>query len=169
MDKIIPLRINKALTQKINQLVEQGFFRNHNEDIWERIRLLIKEHHSGLSNKQLIAIIVANYLSTMHREFIQAIILFGSVAFRTDHEESDIDLLILTKNELLYQQEVDLTKEILVVLQGLDYIVSSHFQTVDAFIQRVKNHFYFETHLLQHGKILAGTLPSLNEPHDDEK
>jgi len=161
MDKIIPIRINKALAQKIDQLVAQGLFRNRNEGIREGIRLLIKGHPNELSNKRLIAIIVSNFLITTHPEFIQAVILFGSVASGTDHEESDIDLLILTNIESSYQQEIDITKETLLLLQKLDYIVSLHFQTINSFLQGVKDQFTFEINLLKYGKTLAGTIPTL--------
>lgn len=161
MDKIIPLRIGKALIQKIDQMIGQGIFRNRNEGIREGIRLLIKNYTNQLFSKQIIAKIIANYLIFTHSEFIKAIILFGSVAYGNDKEESDIDLLVLTEKELSYHQKFEVTNEIVLLIRRLEYIISLHFQNIDTFMQGVKDNFSFETNIYKNGKFLAGTIPNL--------
>ena len=160
MDKVVPIRMTDALVREIDSMVEKRLFRNRNEVIREGIRSIIKEYHSDMANRKLIAHIVANYLVLSYKDFIQTIILFGSVAQGTDDIESDIDLLVLTQTKISYNQKLELTDKIVKLLQKLDYVISLQFQTYDEFIEGVKANFDFETSLFHQGKVLAGTVPN---------
>jgi len=160
MDNIVPIRITKALVKEIDALVDKGLFRNRNEVIREGIRSIIEKYHRKVANRRLIANIIANYLTLTYEDLIQSIILFGSVAQGTDDVESDIDLLILTRTKLSYNQKIELTDRVVNLLQKLDYVISLQFQPFDDFMEGVGANFEFETNVLHQGEILAGNIPN---------
>jgi len=158
MDTIVPIRISNAIVKGIDSMVEKGLFRNRNEVIREGIRSIIGQYCTDNANRKVIASVIANYLVFTYKNLIQAIILFGSVAEGTDNEDSDIDLLVLTRIKLSYDQKFELTDKIVNLLQKLNYITSLQFQPYKEFLERVQANFEFESSVLHQGKILVGTI-----------
>lgn len=158
MEETISLKINSKLIEKIDSLVKKGIYRNRSDFIREAIQLLVKSNLNKISDKHLIANLVSNYLIFTQKDNIQATILFGSVAEGFDTEESDIDLYILTKKELSYNERFVIINQVISLLDKLNYIVSLHFQPINDFIQAVKDNYTFETNLLERGEILVGNI-----------
>lgn len=165
VDKNIPLRVNNELTKKIDKLVKKGIFRNRNEGIREGIRQLIKKYDSQKESnikKAQIAQIIANYLQLYYSEELEAIILFGSVAKGTDSEDSDIDILVLTRNKYSYTQKLHIINKIVHLTQGLDYIISLQFEATQKYLERIKEKFTFESNVAKEGKVLGGIIPTIS-------
>lgn len=164
VDKNIPLRVNNELTNKIDELIKKGLFRNRNEGIREGIRQLIKKYDSQKESnlkKTQLAQIIANYLEMHYSEDIEAIILFGSVAKGTDSEDSDIDILVLTRKKYSYTERLHIINQIVNLTQGLGYIISLQFETTQYYLERIKEKFTFESNVAKEGKILRGIVPTV--------
>jgi len=164
-DKNIPLRVNIELTKKIDELIKKGIFRNRNEGIREGIRQLIKKYDSQMDanlNKEQLAQVIANYLQLYYPEELETIILFGSVAKGTDSENSDIDILVLTRNKYSYSQKLHIINQIVHLTQSLDYIISLQFETTQKYLECVKKNFTFESNVAKEGKVLAGNMPIIS-------
>ena len=160
-DKNIPLRVNNELIEKIDELIKNGIFRNRNEGIREGIRQLIKVYDSQKQSnikKAQLAQIIANYLQLYYSEDLEAIILFGSVAKGTDREDSDIDILALTKKKYSYTQKLHIINQIVQLTQNLDYIISLQFETTQNYLERLKEKFSFESNVSKEGQVLQGTV-----------
>ena len=164
-DKNIPLRVNIELTDKIDELIKRGIFRNRNEGIREGIRQLIRKYDSRKDftfKKTQLAQVIANYLQLYYPEEFEVIILFGSVAEGTDSEDSDIDILVLTKKKYSYNQKLHIMNQIVHLTHGLDDIISLQFETTQKFLDRIKENFTFESNVLKVGKVLRGIIPTVS-------
>ena len=165
VDKNIPLRVNNELTKKIDELIKKGIFRNRNEGIREGIRQLIKKYDSQKEfnlQKTQLAQIIANYLKLYYSEDLEAIVLFGSVAKGTDSEDSDIDILALTRKKYSYAQKLHIINQVVHLTQGLDYIISLQFETTQKYLERIKENFSFESNIAKEGKVLGGIIPTVS-------
>ena len=98
----------------------------------------------SISNK-LIMEIVQKYVDKILENYhVEAIILFGSYAKGTEHEDSDIDIAVVTddiENDV-FEEEVKL----MVLRRGIDYRIEPHIIRIqdykeknDPFIQEVIN------------------------------
>jgi len=165
VDKNIPLRVNNELTKKIDELIKKGIFRNRNEGIREGIRQLIKKYDSQKESnlkKAQLAQIIANYLKLYYSDDLEAIILFGSVAKGTDREDSDIDILVLTRIKYSYTQKLHIINKIVHLTQGVGYIISLQFETTKKYLERIKEKFTFESNVAKEGKLLGGIIPTVS-------
>lgn len=165
VDKNIPLRVNNELTNKIDDLIKKGIFRNRNEGIREGIRQLIQKYDSQKDSnlkKTQLAQIIANYLKLYYTEDLEAIILFGSVAKGTDSENSDIDILVLTRKKYSYSQKLHIINQIVHLTQGVDYIISLQFETSQRYLERIKGNYSFESNVSKEGKLLGGNIPTIS-------
>jgi len=165
VDKNIPLRVNNELTNKIDDLIKKGIFRNRNEGIREGIRQLIHKYDSQKESnlkKTQLAQIIANYLKLYYTEDLEAIILFGSVAKGTDRENSDIDILVLTRTKYSYSQKLHIINQIVHLTKTLDYIISLQFETSQRYLERIKGDYTFESNVAKEGKLLGGIIPTVN-------
>jgi predicted nucleotidyltransferase len=160
MEKTISLRIENKLIEKIDLMVKKGIYNDRSDLIREAIQLLVDGHGNKISDKYIIANLISNYLFFSQKDYIQAVILFGSVAEGFDTEESDIDLLILTKKEISYKEKFRITNRIVSLLDKLNYIVSLHFQHINDFIQAIEDNYNFEKKILEKGEVLVGNIES---------
>ena len=163
VDKNIPPRVNNELTDKIDELIKRGIFRNRNEGIREGIRQLIKKYDSQKDStfkKAQLAQIIANYLELHYSEDLETIILFGSVAKGTDSEDSDTDILVLTRNKYSYTQKLHIVNQIVHLTHGLGYTISLQFETTQKYLERIKENFTFESNVAKDGKVLRRIIPS---------
>jgi len=98
----------------------------------------------SISNK-LVMEIVQKYVDKILENYnVEAIILFGSYAKGTEHEDSDIDIAVVTddiENDV-FDEEVKL----MVLRRGIDYRIEPHIIRIqdykeknDPFIQEVIN------------------------------
>jgi predicted nucleotidyltransferase len=160
MDKIIPLRVDEVMIQYIDRMVVEGLFRNRNDGIRAGIREIINtQMRNRFTSRIMLARVIANYLNTTRNGEIQAIILFGSVVNNKDTQESDVDILVLTKSTQSYDEEYEIIKDVGLLVYGIDEYVSLHFESSEEFVNAVENGYVFETDILSKGKLLKGTLP----------
>jgi predicted nucleotidyltransferase len=161
MDKIIPLRVDEVMIQYIDEMVVSGLFRNRNDGIRAGIREIINTRALNRSlSRTMLAQVVANYLITARNNEIQAVILFGSVVKNNDTRESDIDILVLTNNNLSYDEEYEIVKDVGQLVYGIDEYVSVHVESCETFSAGVKSGYVFENDIVQEGKLLTGTFPN---------
>ncbi len=111
--------------------------------------------------RTMLARVVANFLITNRNDVIQAVVLFGSVAKNKDTRESDIDILAITKNDLSYDEEYEITKAVGLLVYGIDEYVSIHLESCETFTAAVKNEYVFESDILHEGMLLTGSFPSI--------
>jgi uncharacterized protein len=159
MDKIIPVRMDTALVQEMDEIIKRGIFKNRNEGIREGIRMIIKEYTSIKTELVIIAQIVTNYLLLKYPNEIVAMILYGSVARGTANEESDIDLMILSKKELEYSRKEQYIEQVVQIMQQMPFLVSLHFEEITQFVQGVHEDYNFEMNIITDGRVLGGQLP----------
>ena len=124
MSVVVPVRVSRKLTQKINDLIARGLYPNRSDLIREALRRLIVSEHAS-TQKIAVGPIIANLASTIiawNEKTVTDVILFGSTARGEATPESDIDLLILTKNAkpwMVRQRLYDLIYPIIPTL-GID-------------------------------------------------
>ncbi|MHA1734618.1 MAG: nucleotidyltransferase domain-containing protein [Promethearchaeota archaeon] len=160
MDKVIPLRVDEALSGGIDALIASGKFRSRNEGIREGIRMVIQRYGPRRDSARfVVAKLSANFLSGLATGEVDAVVLFGSVARGTDTRESDVDLLVLTSRPLDYRERFAVTDELQRVLSGIDELVSLHFLPAADFRANLERGYSFERGVRSEGILLAGEWP----------
>ena len=91
--------------------------------------------------------IAKEFAEKIKSEYVERIILFGSVARNEDKEDSDIDILIITNNREKIQNVVD--DEIARIMYDKQELISAHVMDEDLFNQT--RHFSFLTNVLRDG------------------
>lgn len=160
MDKIIPVRVPEPVAGEIDRLVRAHVFRSRNDGIREGVRMLLARYRRGHPDRRVVARLVANHVQGTWSNDVAAVVLFGSVASGTDTDDSDIDMLVLTRGSFGHERERRVTTAVVELLKGVDEIVSLHFTTVGSFRAAVGAGHAFETGICSHGILLAGTLPA---------
>ena len=91
--------------------------------------------------------IAHEFAKAIKSEYILKIILFGSVARGDDHEESDIDILIISN----HREDIDdiISEEIAWIMYDKQELISAHVINEDLF-NKTKN-FSFLTNVLKDG------------------
>jgi len=104
-DVVVPIRMSKALTRGLDDLVKAGLYSSRNEALKDSVRSLIETRRTMAtqSREALQAELkaIANVAEALILEeggpAISRVILFGSVARGEAREGSDIDLLVVLK------------------------------------------------------------------------
>jgi predicted nucleotidyltransferase len=153
MDSIIPLRVNTTLVSELDALVGQGIFPNRNEGIRSSLRSLISYYtkKSTALPHRFVAQILANFIISHYQQYIQKVILFGSVAKGTHNFESDLDILCLSSRKLSFSEELEITRECLNLIDGIEVVPSLQFYEQKVFDARIKKGNEFEREILQTG------------------
>jgi Arc/MetJ-type ribon-helix-helix transcriptional regulator len=160
MDKIIPLRLDEAMAGQVDRLVTEGIFRSRNEGIRAGVREVLRQHQGSRSARRaVIAKLVANHLMQLHGDLIHAIVLFGSVANARDTEYSDIDVFVLTRQDLNYDEEGKMIEDMTELMWGVDELVSLQSEPIEIFSNAIRRGFEFETNIHAKGIVLAGAYP----------
>lgn len=163
MSVVVPVRVSRKLTQKINDLIARGLYPNRSELIREALRRLIVSEHAS-AQKIAVGPIIANLASTIiawNEKTVTDVILFGSTARGEAIPESDIDLLILTKNAkpwMVRQRLYDLIYPIIPTL-GID--ISLIAIDKNNFTRMIKHKDPFAVSIINEGIQLQGEF--LNE------
>ena len=155
MDKIIPLRINTALIEQLDDLVDQGYFTSRNEGLRSSLRSLVHHYQRRtLEGHRIVATICANHLGAIYPDLVKKIYLFGSVATNTHDKDSDIDLLALTRKRLDYSEKLRMHRNLVSIIGSLPFIPSLHFEEETKFKDAIKSRREFETNIMKTGIIL---------------
>jgi len=104
-DVVVPIRMSRALTRGLDDLVKAGLYSSRNEALKDSVRSLIETRRAMAtqSREALQAELkaIANVAEALILEeggpAISRVILFGSVARGEAREGSDIDLLVVLK------------------------------------------------------------------------
>lgn len=84
---------------------------------------------------------VKQYLQTLYREQLKAVILYGSQAREDAHEFSDIDILVVLDAPINPYREIDRSSEFIAqICLDNDIVISRHFISSDKF-QNANNPF----------------------------
>jgi predicted nucleotidyltransferase len=156
VDKIIPVRMDSSLVQELDAIIQRGIFKNRNEGIREGIRTVIAEYKSATSQYKSYAQIAANYILNLYQSEIIAIILYGSVARGTETEDSDIDLMVITRNVFPYAKKTSLIEALVKLFSEMPFLISLHFESITEFKKAIKENYQFEHNILSEGIILGG-------------
>ncbi len=92
-----------------------------------------------MHNRKVIA---REFAKAINSNYIIKIILFGSVARGDDHDESDIDILIISNNRENIQQQVD--DEIAWIMYDKQELISAHIMD-EKFFNQTKNFSFLRT------------------------
>lgn len=133
----IQRKVGRSILYKINQ----------NHILYGKIRELIELEKKSLFN------IAKEFTSSISKEYISAIILFGSVARGDFTEKSDIDILISYKNERVKKQVRTLADKI---LDTYDIHIVPIFLTQKEIDERIKKFDNFIITVINEGKLLYG-------------
>ena len=95
--------------------------------------------------------IAREFANAINSDKIIKIILFGSVARGDDHEESDIDILIISN----HREDIDdiISEEIAWIMYDKQELISAHVINEDLF-NKTKN-FSFLTNVLREGVLIG--------------
>lgn len=105
----------------------------------------MKDRLKKLNNKKInskIEDIVLKYVKTICNQYkVEAIILFGSYAKGTEHEDSDIDIAIVIDE--FKDNIVDEEVEFMMMREGIDYRIEPHIIRIDDY-KNITNPFVQE-------------------------
>ena len=120
---------------------------NKNHTLFSKIKGLIE-----LEKKSLLKV-AQEFASSISKEYISAVVLFGSVARGDFTEKSDVDILVVYKNERAKKQVRDLVDKILNVY---DVHIMPIFLTQKEIGERIKRFDNFIITVIDEGYLLYG-------------
>ena len=92
--------------------------------------------------KKEIADIIEKYIAIIKENYdVVAIILFGSYAKGTEHEDSDIDIAVITDD--IKTDTFDEEVKLMILRKGIDYRIEPHIITVGDY-ENDETHFVVE-------------------------
>ena len=141
---ILQRKAGRSLLYKINK----------NHTMFNKIKELI-----DLEKNSLLSI-AKEFVSTLTKDTISAIVLFGSVARGEITEKSDIDLLVIYKNERAKKQVRALGDKI---LDNYDIHIVPLFLTQKEIEERIKRFDNFIITVMNEGQLLFGEAPWLKK------
>jgi len=99
MSAVVPVRVPRKLTQKINEIIAKGLYPSRSDLVREALRRLIVSE-GAFTQKFDVGRSIASLASSIvvwNEKTVTDVILFGSTARGEATFESDVDLLILTE------------------------------------------------------------------------
>lgn len=160
MSAVVPARMEQKLMKKLDDLVKSGRYVSRSEAVRDAVRQLVAKYETPSLSVvyEAYARVAASFLAHLFGDKISDVILYGSVANGTATEESDIDLLILAKEE----EPFKLTAEIVSLLYPLELQLNTMFSVnvyrQKDYIDALEKGFLFEKNVLETGKPLYGDL-----------
>jgi len=127
---------------------------NKNHILFHKIKELIDTEKKGLPN------IAEEFASSLPKDNITAIVLFGSVAREKFTEKSDIDILVVSKNEKVKEKIGGLVDKLLDIY---DVNVVPIFLTEKEIQERIKRFDNFIITVINEGRLLYGEAPWLKK------
>ncbi len=158
MSVVIPVRVQRDLAEKINELVKAGLYSNRSNLIREAIRRFAVSEHAftpKTTNRRLVATL-ASTIITWNEKTIVDIILFGSTARGEATTESDIDLLILTKEAHPWKVRQRLYDLIYSFIAVLEVDISLIVINKESFANMIKDKDPFAISIVNEGVQLQG-------------
>jgi len=163
MSVVIPVRVSKEVSQKIEELVSAGLYPNRSTLIREALRrLTISEGITA--QKTPLGKVVATMTSIMislNEKTVTDVILFGSIARGQATVESDVDLLILVENAEDWVVRQRLYDLIYPIIPGLGVDISLIVMDKKRFMHMMEEGDSFALSIVREGIQLQGDF--LNE------
>jgi len=127
---------------------------NKNHILFHKIKELVNLEKKSLST------IAEEFVSSISKDNIKAIILFGSVARGEFTEKSDIDIIIVPKNKIAKEKIESLVDKLLDIY---DVHVVPIFLTEKEIQERIKRFDNFIITIINEGRLLYGEAPWLKK------
>jgi len=158
--KVVPVKLSDSLTEALDALVKEGIYNSRNEALRDGVRLLIdmrrlrkkKQERKLEVELRVIARVVATMLLHRYRRVISRIILFGSAAKGGVNEESDIDLLVVVReDEDRYAWRRKFIEDVMPITYEFGRYVSIKTFTEKEFKELIERESPFVKEVLRHG------------------
>jgi len=159
MSLAIPTKLDQKLVEILDRLVAEGLYVSRSEAIRDAVRKLAANQYVSLNRYlQTIATITSETIIYQLGNAITDIILFGSAARSEVTPDSDIDLLILTKQEKTH----DIRKRVHEIIYPISLAASTPITTIvitqKEFTTWTKNKLSFTEEILKEGIQLHGDI-----------
>jgi len=159
MSLAIPTKLDQKLVEILDRLVAEGLYVSRSEAIRDAVRKLAANQYISLNRYlQTIAQITTETITTQLGNVITDIILFGSAARSEATPESDIDLLILTKQENLHKIRKRTHEIIYPISLASSTPITAIITTKQEFIVWTKNKLSFAQQIQKEGIQLYGEI-----------
>lgn len=163
MSAVIPARVEQKLIKKLDELVSTGYYVSRSDAVRDALReLLTKYEYVNLNVVyRIYAKVVASVLANLFRDKISDIVLYGSVVEGKGDEDSDIDLLILTRGEP-FKLTFEIVSFIYPIELELNALFSINAYRKEDFVKAVQSGFLFEREIMKRGiPLFGGTINEL--------
>lgn len=122
----IPVKLDKKMTAQLDALVRSGLYLSRSEALREGARRLILTDYLSVNEYlKRLATIAAEIIGGAFTEEVAEVRLFGSVARGEAGPDSDVDLLVLTRQWPTTALEASLHKLLLPISLGADVLFTS--------------------------------------------
>jgi len=158
MSVVVPVRVPRELTQKINELVARGLYPSRSDLIREALRRFMVSE-GAFTQKFAVGHVIASLASTIiawNEKAVTDVLLFGSTARGEATAESDIDLLILTERAKPWMVRQRLYDFVYPIIPALGVDISLIVIDKDNFIRMIKDKDPFAMSILNEGIQLWG-------------
>lgn len=155
--KTIPVKLDDKMAQAIDRLVDLGLYLSRSEALREGARRLVLADYLSVNQYlKRVASIAAQIIIASAKE-VAEVKLFGSVAKRTAHQESDIDLVIITKGEPSLDIEQKIHELLLPVSLGANVLITPIIMSRKKFQHQTKAGYAFANEVQRFGITLAAS------------
>lgn len=153
--KNIPVKLNDKIVTAIDRLVSSGLYLSRSEALREGARRLVLADYLSLNDYlKRVASIAAQIITAAVKEVVE-VKLFGSVAKGIANQESDIDLLLITKQEPTPDLEQKIHKLLLPVSLGADVLFTPIIISNKKLLEQRKADYSFARDIERFGISLA--------------
>jgi len=171
MSVVIPVRVPRELTKKINELITRGLYPTRSDLVREALRRLMVSEGTS-TQKFAVGHAIATLASTIvawNEKAVTDVILFGSAARGEATSESDIDLLILTEKTKPWMVRQRLYDLIYPIIPAFGVDISLIVVDKGNFIRMIKDKDPFALSVINEGIQLQGELLDEHSKSTHEK
>jgi len=159
MSLAIPTKLDQKLVEILDRLVSEGLYASRSEAIRDAVRKLVANQYVSLNRYlQTIAQITTETITSQLDNAITDIILFGSAARGEVTPDSDIDLLILTKNQTPHKIRKTLHEIIYPITLASSTPITTIVLSRQEFTTWTKNKLSFTEEIINEGIQLYGDI-----------
>jgi predicted nucleotidyltransferase len=162
MSLSVPTKLEPRLLQELDRLVGEGLYVSRGEAIRDAVRRLVAERcMTPNQHLRATASVISEVIKMRFGTAVENIILFGSVAKGSANPDSDIDLLILTKNlpeVSISRLSTRIHEVVYPIMLASGTVATMVVLSKDSFMRMLKEGSHFAREVVETGVQLKGSL-----------
>jgi Arc/MetJ-type ribon-helix-helix transcriptional regulator len=162
MSVSVPTKLEPQLLRELDRLVDEGLYVSRSEAIRDAVRRLVAERYmSATQHLRAMASVISEVIQMRFGRVVENIILFGSVAKGSANPDSDIDLLILTKDlpeVSISRLSTRIHEVVYPIMLASGTVATMVVLGKDSFLRMLKEGSHFAREVVETGVQLKGAL-----------